>query len=138
MSRDLYTLIYFSELTFKSHVPLDVTALIYSIVEESTQKNLINDITGVLYYKAGWFTQVLEGPLNKIEDTFERIALSSQHKNIRVIEYCRADTRVFQDWSMKPLIDSDLDLQTSDLSSPKKLAETLYELRRLIDKSTPS
>lgn len=138
MRRDLYTLIYFSELTFKSPAPLDITALIYRIIEESTQSNLINNITGVLYYKAGWFTQVLEGPLNKIEETFERIALSSQHKNIRVIEYCRSDTRAFQDWSMKPLIDSDLDLQTSDLSSPKKLAETLYELRRLIDKSTPS
>lgn len=50
---------------------------------------------------------------NFVEEIFERIALSRQHEDIKVMEYCRSDRRFFQDWNMTLVMDREINLRGS-------------------------
>jgi hypothetical protein len=46
------------------------------------------------------FIQVLEGPVDAVEATFERICGDLRHRSVRLLELAVAEERVFGDWAM--------------------------------------
>ncbi len=53
---------------------------IESLLSQSREKNIENDITGLLLYADGDFLQVIEGPKVAMLDLFESIKKDSRHK----------------------------------------------------------
>ena len=78
----------------------DVTAEIDGILAASRANNSRDGITGVLLYSDGCFAQVLEGPLDAIEATFERIQCDPRHGEVTVIRSEPITARDFPEWSM--------------------------------------
>lgn len=100
MSEALYTLAYFSRNSIDNQ---DLPALhreIEAILHTARESNRQRGITGALLYSSGCFAQVLEGPLDEVESTFERIQLDPRHRDVALIQHQPIATRSFGDWSM--------------------------------------
>ncbi|MBR0655328.1 BLUF domain-containing protein [Plastoroseomonas arctica] len=92
-------------LLYSSHCALDcepdeVDAQVVSLVENAQQTNARHGITGALLFSSGMFVQALEGPLEAVEATFERICADMRHRDLRLIDFTIAETRAFGEWSM--------------------------------------
>jgi len=70
------------------------------IREVSVRKNRENAITGVLFYSAGHFVQLLEGEPGEVRRLFDTIARDPRHRNVRLLIERPAERRVFGDWAM--------------------------------------
>jgi len=75
--------------------------------DASAKKNARLNITGVLFYSAGHFVQLLEGDTAEIHRLFEQIADDPRHRNVRLLVLRPAEMRIFNDWGMG-LLDLDL------------------------------
>ena len=73
---------------------------VQKILASSRRNNVREGVTGALLFNGEWFAQVLEGPLAKVEATFERIQRDPRHADVTVLESGVASCRVFADWSM--------------------------------------
>lgn len=73
---------------------------IHQILAKSRTNNAANEITGALIFNSGFFAQVLEGPIEKVEQTFERIQRDMRHEDISVLEFVTVAFRDFPEWSM--------------------------------------
>lgn len=93
----------------------------------SVQNNAKLAITGVLFYSAGHFVQLLEGDAGDINDLFEKIASDRRHHNVRLLTLRPAEQRIFEDWNMGLL-----DLSGGSSEKCKDLDE-LVRLARLGD-----
>lgn len=71
-----------------------------AILEVSQVCNVRDDITGALTYYDGWFIQVIEGPLAKLDDLMLRLAGDDRHFDIDVAERISVPRRLFPDWCM--------------------------------------
>ena len=80
--------------------PEDVERQVLEMVEAARAANAAADITGAILLSSGVFMQVLEGPIDAVETTFERICSDLRHKRVRLIELAVAEDRVFEGWSM--------------------------------------
>jgi len=78
----------------------DISAQIIQILDASRRNNRLVGLTGALMFSSGYFGQVLEGPQQAIEATFERIQQDSRHGDVSLLEFAAADKRSFEDWSM--------------------------------------
>lgn len=58
------------------------------------------EVTGSLFYNGGWFLQVLEGPLARLNTLYNKIEKDPRHKNSRVLYNEPAQFRTFTRWSM--------------------------------------
>jgi hypothetical protein len=74
-------------------------SVIEEILAASRRNNSAAQISGVLLYHDGGFMQVLEGPHDAVEETYQRIAADTRHRNTLVL-LKREAPRVFQEWSM--------------------------------------
>ena len=74
--------------------------LLGSIVEASQARNDASGLSGALLMSSGVIVQALEGPLDALECTFERICGDLRHRRVRLLELVAAETRVFGEWSM--------------------------------------
>jgi hypothetical protein len=94
--------------------PIDYKRLIYTscirgslsdgdvaaIFAASRRNNGLDGVTGILLIENGRFLQVLEGPAESVDLTFERIKADERHRDIVVLnEQCEAE-RIFADWAM--------------------------------------
>lgn len=70
------------------------------ILEISRRNNAAAGVCGALVFTGDLFGQVLEGPLEAVEATFERIQLDERHTDVEVIAFEPAPTRRFGRWSM--------------------------------------
>ena len=70
------------------------------IVRASRTANEAAGLTGALLLSSGVFTQALEGPLDAVEASFERICGDLRHRRVRLLEFAVAEERVFGEWSM--------------------------------------
>ncbi len=70
-----------------------------ALYEKARENNSKCNITGILIYKSGNFLQVLEGEQETVDNTFERIALDSRHKNIFKVINTTIEQRIFQDYN---------------------------------------
>ena len=92
-------------LLYRSDMHLSGTAAgiqqqVVEIVRLSQARNAADGMTGALLHTRGVFIQVLEGPLPKVEATFERICCDMRHRRLELIELVEAEGPMFADWSM--------------------------------------
>ena len=73
---------------------------VQKILESSRRNNVREGVTGALLFNGEWFAQTLEGPLDKVEATFERIQRDSRHADVTLLESGPTNGRIFADWSM--------------------------------------
>jgi len=99
-------------------------AQLEAIRETSVRNNIHLDITGVLFYSAGHFVQLLEGDMSTIHRMFEKIAADARHENVKLLVLRPAEKRVFEQWEMGLL---DMDQQS------KARQRDLVELVRLAE-----
>ena len=70
------------------------------ILEQSQRNNALVEVTGALVFNLGVFGQVLEGPMDAVEETFDRIQGDARHHDVTVLELRRIEARTFPEWSM--------------------------------------
>ena len=71
-----------------------------SILESADRRNREDDITGMLLYSGGNFLQVLEGPKERVYQTYERICRDPRHGSIMMLTEEDVSERHFADWRM--------------------------------------
>jgi hypothetical protein len=57
------------------------------LVRTSRRQNEFALVTSVLVLDKGWFTQMVEGDRDALNQTFKRISSDSRHKDIRIVEW---------------------------------------------------
>ena len=70
------------------------------ILASSRRNNEAVGITGALLFTHGMFAQVLEGLLEQVESTLERVRKDMRHADVMVLESGFVDAREFPEWSM--------------------------------------
>jgi hypothetical protein len=70
------------------------------LLQQSCEKNLRLDITGMLLYKDGNFMQALEGPNRAVRDLYETIAGDPRHRGVMLLLQQEVAERQFPGWSM--------------------------------------
>ena len=96
---ELYRVLYYSRV----HMPgpsAAADAEIHRILVASRRNNARAGVTGGLLFSDGCFAQVLEGPIEAVTETFERIQCDSRHRDVTVLEAGRVRARRFPSWSM--------------------------------------
>lgn len=78
----------------------DIGPMVADILDKSVRNNRLFNVTGLLLHHRGWFLQVLEGPLEVVDDTFDRIRRDLRHTDIRVVADLPIAARAFGDWGM--------------------------------------
>ena len=71
-----------------------------AILANSRHNNGIDGISGMLWCDGTRFAQVLEGPLESVDQAMSRIGVDSRHHDIAILIDEPADERLFADWSM--------------------------------------
>lgn len=95
----LYRLLYRSHCAFDG-APEEVEAKVVAMVESARPANERSGVTGALLFAADVFVQAIEGPLDAVEETFERICADMRHRDLQLIDFTAAETRAFEEWSM--------------------------------------
>jgi hypothetical protein len=101
----LYRLIYRSREVIAQVVPDAVTEAglqreLRAIVSTARQRNRADNVTGALLFTDAGFAQVLEGPREVVERTFERIAANRRHADVTVLSFTPTQRRSFPDWPL--------------------------------------
>ncbi|MEH6756655.1 MAG: BLUF domain-containing protein [Parasphingorhabdus sp.] len=94
------------------------------IAEGSAAHNRLSDLTGSLVFVDGAFIQILEGPPDEVEKTFERICCDFRHVDVRLIDFINVSERLFEDWDMACLCE--------DKDTSLALRDGLQEIRFLV------
>ncbi|MCJ2079705.1 BLUF domain-containing protein [Methylobacterium sp. J-090] len=96
---DLYRLVYASKNVLQGS-DAEIAHSVAQILAASQRNNARVDVTGALMFNAGAFAQVLEGPRQGVESTFERIQCDLRHGDVTVLQCGPAVSRSFTNWSM--------------------------------------
>ena len=94
---ELSRLVYVSKNTIPKAMLDDELRAILDIAKE---KNINKNITGALLFNAGYFAQVLEGPMDAVEELFERIQEDTRHIGCVILCCEPTKSRTFTKWSM--------------------------------------
>jgi len=70
------------------------------LLEQSREKNLKLDITGMLLYKGGNFMQMLEGDRDTVLELYDTIKKDDRHKDVITVLTGDIKERNFEHWSM--------------------------------------
>ncbi len=105
LSDSLYRLIYCSRNTISQVIPTASTqegleTEVRAILSAARERNKLNGVTGALLFTASGFAQVLEGPREIVEQTFERINGDPRHAGVTVLSFTPTERRSFPDWAM--------------------------------------
>lgn len=79
--------------------PLDGDDLA-ALLEQSRASNEREDVTGVLFFRNGYFLQLLEGPDAAVRAKLDRIKRDDRHTKVRVISEELVSERQFPEWTM--------------------------------------
>lgn len=71
-----------------------------AIVTTAHATNKAAEVTGALLHFGSVFIQVLEGSVEAVERTFERICCDLRHRHVRLLQLAIVEDRLFGDWSM--------------------------------------
>jgi hypothetical protein len=101
----LYRLIYRSREVIAQVVPGTATEAglqreLRAIVSAARWRNAADNVTGALLFTEAGFAQVLEGPRDIVERTFDRIAADQRHADVTVLSFTPTQRRSFPDWPM--------------------------------------
>ncbi len=113
----------------------DVEIEIGSILSVARTKNKKAGISGALLFNGKAFAQVLEGPLDAVEQIFEQIQCDERHSDVVMLRNAESEERVFSDWSMayanpeavKALPNAEIDLDEA-FAHPAMSAEKVMSL----------
>ncbi len=75
--------------------------ILSSILTTSRFNNKRRDITGALICREDIFLQLLEGPKEEIEETYDSIKRDDRHVNVQHLLDHNIDKRLFPAWAMK-------------------------------------
>lgn len=78
----------------------DTRAAIQDVLVSSQTRNGRDRITGALVLFAGRYVQTLEGPRDKVEATFARIAADRRHHDVVLVASGAAKARRYAGWAM--------------------------------------
>lgn len=81
----------------------DITA----ILDVSRKNNSTKEITGALFNNRQFFIQLIEGNYREINDLFQKIVMDERHQKVTLLLYRTSQTRMFGDWAMNYLDESD-------------------------------
>ena len=95
----LYRVLYCSRSTIKGGADAIIVD-IDRILAVSRRNNARQGITGGLLFSDGCFAQVLEGPVQAVEQAFERIQCDDRHNEVTVLHAGPVAMRAFGTWSM--------------------------------------
>jgi hypothetical protein len=78
-------------------------AMLAGILMDARRCNTRDDVTGALICRADLYLQLLEGPEDVVEATYERIRRDDRHTEIRPLTRRKigADGRLFSNWAMR-------------------------------------
>lgn len=99
MTETLHRLVYYSRNCLDLR-PDAMDQEIAQILATSQANNTRVGVTGALMFNQGCFAQVLEGPQEAIEATFERIQQDARHGDVSLLSFGPAESRGFPGWSM--------------------------------------
>ena len=99
MTSPVYKLLYCSRNTIGGTADQQAGE-IRQILASARANNSRRGITGALLFSGQCFAQVLEGPLDAVEATFERIQRDSRHGDVSLLEAGFVPQRDFPEWSM--------------------------------------
>lgn len=100
-------------------------AMAREIAQASAVRNAASGLTGTLAYIDGHFIQVLEGNLKQVEETFERICCDFRHRELKLLDYHTAPSRLFSEWSMASLVEEDATIGQREALSEVRILATL-------------
>ena len=84
------------------------------IALSSRTHNASSEVTGAILYHDGNVMQVLEGPAEAVEDTFQRICSDPRHHSVVPIYQSTVPERTFADWAMGVLNPETIPLDDRD------------------------
>ncbi|PWE16854.1 hypothetical protein DDZ18_11735 [Marinicauda salina] len=70
------------------------------IMAAGLRNNPAAGISGVLAVDGQRFIQVMEGPRDRLSETFARIGSDTRHRDLVIAFFGEVDSRVFPDWSV--------------------------------------
>jgi hypothetical protein len=105
MPDSLYRMIYCSRNVIAQVLPAaaapgGVEQEIRAILATARRCNSADNVTGALLFTASGFAQVLEGPREVVERTFERLSSDPRHTDVTALSFTPIERRSFPDWSM--------------------------------------
>lgn len=106
-TQTLRSIVYASEAT----TPM-TTADLEALLIGARELNRKNGITGVLLCSSNQFLQCFEGPSDAVQETYDRICRSRQHKGVVVYMDFAVPARTFEDWAMGCAMPTDSELLT--------------------------
>ena len=74
---------------------------ISNILKSSQINNKKDGITGALIFREDLYLQFLEGPENKVDQAFNKIAYDNRHKNVLKLKEDITDRKLFTSWAMR-------------------------------------
>lgn len=99
MSEDLHSIAYFSRSNLTGD-EAELKAQVADILATAWRKNRHRELTGALLFSDGCFAQVLEGPREALEETFEAIQCDARHSDVTILHFHPVEARSFPGWSM--------------------------------------
>ena len=76
-------------------------SVLSGLLIDSRENNKKNKITGALLCRADIYLQMLEGPTEKVLETFDRIRVDDRHIEVEVLIKINIKNRLFPNWAMK-------------------------------------
>ena len=103
------------------------------LAADAAETNRSIGVTGMLMSSGGIFYQVIEGPVDAVDDLFKRIAGDPRHQDVLVLStHEEVEDRQFPSWAMKKV---DLDEEAlSRLEPIKALLDAIVTQRETIQK----
>lgn len=107
----------------------------------AAERNRTLGVTGMLMSSGGIFYQVLEGPIEAVDDLFKKIAADQRHTDVLILSVQEVvEDRQFPSWAMKKV---DLDEGTLSRLEPIKALldaivvqrESMQQLMRVLSRS---
>ncbi|MBK1828736.1 BLUF domain-containing protein [Haloferula rosea] len=108
-------------LIYKSQTSWDLLSneSLLELAESSAVRNGEDDITGLLVLSGEAFLQVLEGPVDPVNDLYLKISRDTRHGSLRLLTYEPITERLFKDWAMHVVDLHDLPLAQREFLAGK-------------------
>ena len=110
------------------------------ILASSDNYNSKSGVTGLLIFGAQLYMQFLEGPVQELDETFNRIKIDNRHTDIKILGVNLTDRRLFGSWKMRPQdlermhwSEEDIKNGLVDKFQPNQALEVFVQLSRDLD-----
>ena len=76
-------------------------AVLKSILLSSRTNNTKSNVTGALICRSDLYLQLLEGPEDAVDQTFQKIQRDDRHLELHPLKEGKTDRRLFASWAMR-------------------------------------